>query len=155
MSDVAEPSLFVRVPTPIWLGALIVLALALDYALEPPPVLRQRAAGIALIVVGLAFSLAAALTFRRLGAEIVPAAQRHRLIVATGPFRLTRNPMYLGTVVIAIGAALVAGTWPMWLVPPVLFAIDHFAIIPFEERSMERAHGDAYRDYKSRVRRWI
>ena len=55
----------------------------------------------------------------------------------------------------ANGAALVVGTWPMWLVPLVLFVLDHFVIIPFEERSMERAHGDAYRAYRGRVRRWI
>ncbi len=48
---------------------------------------------------------------------------------------------------------------PSWIVriptPIWLFVLDHFVIIPFEERSMERAYGDAYRSYKARVRRWI
>jgi protein-S-isoprenylcysteine O-methyltransferase Ste14 len=63
--------------------------------------------------------------------------------------------MYLGAVVIAIGAALLAGTWAMWLVPVVVFALDHFVIIPFEERSMQHTFGDAYLAYRARVRRWL
>jgi len=63
--------------------------------------------------------------------------------------------MYLGIVVTALGAALTAGTWLMWLVPVTVFALDQFVIIPFEERSMERAYGDAYKQYKARVRRWL
>jgi protein-S-isoprenylcysteine O-methyltransferase Ste14 len=63
--------------------------------------------------------------------------------------------MYLGLNVVAMGAALLAGTWLMWLVPFVLFSLDNFIIIPFEERSMERAFGDEFRDYQSRVRRWL
>jgi protein-S-isoprenylcysteine O-methyltransferase Ste14 len=63
--------------------------------------------------------------------------------------------MYLSLVVIGVGAAFVAGTWLMWLVPVVLFALDHFVIIPFEEQSMERTFGDSFRAYRARVRRWI
>ena len=63
--------------------------------------------------------------------------------------------MYLGLIVIGVGAALLAGTWLMWLVPVVLFVLDNFVIIPYEERSVERALGDAYRAYKARVRRWL
>ena len=69
------------------------------------------------------------------------------------PRRFSRNPMYLGIVVIGVGVALIAGTWLMWLVPGVVF--DELVIIPFEERSMERTFGDAYREYRARVRRWI
>ena len=83
------------------------------------------------------------------------APSRASSLVRSGVYRFTRNPMYLGLVVIALGAALTAGTWLMWLVPIIVFTLDQFVIIPFEERSMERAYGDAYRGYKARVRRWI
>jgi hypothetical protein len=69
------------------------------------------------------------------------------------PTQLERWPA--GAAVIALGAALVAGTWLMWLVPAVVFALDQFVIIPYEERSMLHAFGDAYRDYQARVRRWL
>ena len=76
-------------------------------------------------------------------------------LVVSGPFRFTRNPIYLGLCVVGVGAALLAGTWLMWLVPVTIFLLDNFAIIPFEENSMERAYGDDYRAYKARVRRWL
>jgi protein-S-isoprenylcysteine O-methyltransferase Ste14 len=63
--------------------------------------------------------------------------------------------MYLSLLVIGVGAALIAGTWLMWLVPVVVFALDNFVIIPYEERSMEHTFGDAFRAYSARVRRWI
>jgi len=63
--------------------------------------------------------------------------------------------MYLGGIVLAVGAALIAGTWLMWLVPVVLFLLQNLVIIPFEERSMKRTFGDEYDAYRARVRRWI
>lgn len=155
MNDSSKPSWIVRIPTPIWLIVLIVAALVADLLLVVPVLLQQRPAGIALIVLGALVSVSGNLTFRKRGAQIIPSSEAHSALVVSGPYRLTRNPMYLGLLVIGVGAALVAGTWLMWLVPIVIFALDNFVIIPFEERSMERAYGDAYREYKARVRRWI
>jgi len=155
MSDSARPSWIVRIPTPIWLIALVIVALVVDLAIKAPALLQHRPTGIALIVLGAALGVWGRLTFSRNGAEIFPWSETHSTLVASGPFAFTRNPMYLGILVTALGAALTAGTWLMWLVPIVVFALDQFVIIPFEERSMERAYGDAYKHYKSRVRRWI
>jgi len=155
MNDVGTPSWIVRIPTPIWLIALVAIALLVDLAVKMPTVLQHKPTGIALIALGGVLSAWGRLAFRRHGAEIIPSSETHSMLVASGPFAFTRNPMYLGIVVIAIGAALTAGTWLMWLVPVAIFALDNFVIIPFEERSMERARGDAYRAYKARVRRWL
>src|SRR4051812_40737401 len=155
MTEATKPSLIVRIPTPIWLIALVVLALAVDMALKVAMLFQYKPIGIALIVLGAALSGWGRLTFSRQRAEIIPASETHSALVESGPFAFTRNPMYLGIVIVAIGAALTAGTWLMWLVPIVIFVLDNFVIIPFEERSVERARGDAYRAYKARVRRWI
>ena len=155
MNDAGKPSWIVRIPTPIWLVALVAIAILVDLSLKTPTLLQHRPTGIALILLGGVLSVSGQLTFRRHGAEIIPSSDKHSTLVASGPFRFTRNPMYLGIVVIAIGAALTAGTWLMWLVPVVIFVLDNFVIIPFEERSMELARGDAYRAYKTRVRRWL
>jgi protein-S-isoprenylcysteine O-methyltransferase Ste14 len=155
MSDATKPSWIVRIPTPIWTIALIIVALLVDLPFRYPAIVQHRATGIVLIVAGIALSAWGRLTFKSQNAEIYPGSAAHSTLVARGPFRFTRNPMYLGFVVLAIGAALVAGTWLMWLVPVVVFVLDNFVIIPFEERSMERTFGDAYRDYRARVRRWI
>jgi protein-S-isoprenylcysteine O-methyltransferase Ste14 len=150
-----QPSWVVLIPTPIWLIVLVIVALVVDLPLQSPALFQHQPTGVALIALGIALSGWGRVTFSRERAEIFPSSQTHSTLVASGPFRFTRNPMYLGIVVIGVGAALTAGTWLMWLVPFVVFALDQFVIIPFEERSMERAYGDAYRAYKSHVRRWI
>jgi len=155
MSDATKPSWIVRIPTPLWLIGLIVVALCVDVLLQAPALVQHRPTGVVLILAGLAFSAWARLTFSQHRAEIFPSSEAHSTLVASGPFLVSRNPMYLGIFVIGIGAALVAGTWLMWLVPVVLFVLDNFVIIPFEESSMERTFGDAFRAYKVRVRRWI
>jgi protein-S-isoprenylcysteine O-methyltransferase Ste14 len=152
---VTQPSWIVRIPTPLWLIGLIIVALLVDLPLQLPAIVQHQPLGAALIVIGIAFSGWARLTFRRQRAEIVPWSEAHSTLVATGPFRFSRNPMYLGLLVVSVGAALVAGTWLMWLVPVLVFVLDNFVIVPFEERSMERTFGDAYRAYRARVRRWI
>ena len=155
MTDTSKPSWIVRIPTPLWLLGLIVVALLIDWPLQLPAIVQHQPAGIALIVAGFALSAWARLTFRKNSAEIYPWSQAHSAFVTGGPFRFSRNPMYLGLIVIGIGAALVAGTWLMWLVPVLLFVLDNFVIVPFEERSMERTFGESYRAYRARVRRWI
>ena len=151
----SNPSWIVRIPTPLWLIGLVILALLIDWPLQLPAILQQQPLGIALIVAGIAFAGWARLTFKKVNAEIMPSSETHSVLVASGPFRISRNPMYLGILVVGVGAALVAGTWLMWLVPVLLFVLDNFVIIPFEERSMEQTFGDAFRAYRSRVRRWI
>ncbi len=145
----------VQIPTPLWLIGLIVLALAVNVLLRTSAVFQHRPTGGALILVGVAFSVWAVVTFRMHRAQINPTSDTHNALVASGPFLVSRNPMYLGLLVTGIGAALVAGTWLMWAVPVVLFVLDHFVIIPFEERSMERTFGATFGAYKTRVRRWV
>lgn len=151
----AKSPWIVQIPTPLWLIGMIILALGVNVLLPTPAVVQHRPTGEILILVGVAFSLWAAVTFRMHRAQIRPTSDAHSTLVASGPFSISRNPMYLGSLVTGIGAALVAGTWLMWAVPVVLFALDHFVIIPFEERSMERTFGATFGAYKNRVRRWL
>jgi len=155
VTDATPPSWIVRIPTPIWLIGLVILVLLIDWPLQLAALLQHRPAGAALIIVGIAFSGWARLTFKKMSAEVFPWSETHSALVTSGPFRFSRNPMYLGLLVIGVGAALVAGTWLMWLVPVLLVVLDNFVIIPFEEQSMERTFGDAYRAYRARVRRWL
>ena len=155
MNDTAKPSLIIRIPTPIWLFLLIIVAYVAGRLFALPAVYVNRPVGIALIILGIATSASGRMTFVRQKAEVFPWSEKHSALVSSGPYRITRNPMYLGLLIIGFGAALLAGTWLMWLVPVTLFVLDNFVIIPFEEASMERACGDAYREYKRKVRRWI
>jgi len=76
-------------------------------------------------------------------------------LVVSGPYRLTRNPMYLGLLCVYIAAALWFGlVWALILVPLVVLAVQRLAIAK-EERYLEQKFGDAYRQYRAHVRRWI
>lgn len=76
-------------------------------------------------------------------------------IVRTGPYRYSRNPDYLGQIVVYVGATLVTNTWwPMFLAPFVLVTIQH-RVVQREERHLEAKCGREYRDYTARVPRWL
>ena len=76
-------------------------------------------------------------------------------IIERGPFRFTRNPMYLQMVVACIGVAVAfANVWILLLVPVCAWVLQVLAIIP-EEQYLERKFGESYVAYKRRVRRWL
>lgn len=155
VTEPGTPSVIVSIPSPVWLIAMIAAALLIGELLQLPAVAQHRPVGVLVLLAGFLWSAWAFLTFRQHRAEIRPSATEHPVLVTSGPYRWSRNPMYLGGIVLAVGAALIAGTWLMWLVPVVLFLLQNLVIIPFEERSMKRTFGDEYDAYRARVRRWI
>ena len=76
-------------------------------------------------------------------------------LVTSGPFRVTRNPMYLGILLMLSGIACLFGTVGPWLAVPALGAVFDVVFIRREEKWMEAIFDDAYRRYKAKVRRWI
>ena len=76
-------------------------------------------------------------------------------LVTSGPFRLSRNPIYLGMASILLGVAEVLGTLVALAFPVIFIALIEFCIIPGEERKLEKIFGEPYREYKKSVRRWI
>ena len=79
--------------------------------------------------------------FRREGTELNPASTTNRKLVTRGPFRFTRNPMYLGLVIATLGIAFWVGAWPMFLAPIAVFVTTNWVHIPFEEAKMRRQFG--------------
>ena len=75
--------------------------------------------------------------------------------VTEGPYRFTRNPMYLGMTLILFGIAFMAGTVPALLIPFLFFLTVDSAYVPFEEKKMGARFGEAYLHYRKRVRRWF
>lgn len=92
--------------------------------------------------------------FRRSGTAIRPT-DRASSLVTSGPFRFSRNPMYLGIVIMLSGAAWWIGSWPMLLAPIGFFLFISLVFIPYEERMLRDVFGEAYTSYARRVRRWI
>jgi protein-S-isoprenylcysteine O-methyltransferase Ste14 len=78
-----------------------------------------------------------------------------RALVATGPYRLTRNPMYLGLALASAGVVLAAGGAWGYLGVMLAAAVVHVGVIRREEAHLEARFGEAYRQYVARVRRWV
>jgi protein-S-isoprenylcysteine O-methyltransferase Ste14 len=111
--------------------------------------------GATLVVLGVILSVTAAMLFRREGTEISPTSPMNKKLVTSGPFRLTRNPMYLALVIASTGIAIWIGSWPMLFAPIATFATANWVHIPFEESKMRRQFGETFDDYSRKVRRWL
>ena len=142
-------------PPLIYLGALgagFALEAALPSASLPAAV--RRPLGGALVLAGSALAGSFVRAFRRAGTPIPPYHPATAL-VTTGPYRLTRNPGYVGMTLTYAGIAVLASAvWPLVTLPPALLAIDQ-GVIAREERHLESRFGDEYRRYTARVRRWL
>jgi protein-S-isoprenylcysteine O-methyltransferase Ste14 len=140
---------------------LIYLAgLALGFGLEAllpgaslPGLVRWVLGGV-LLAAGLALLASFNTSFTRKGTAVEPWKPT-TAIVTDGPYRFTRNPAYLGMVVVYVGIALLAeALWVLVPLPFVLSVIDR-GVIAREERYLQRKFGREYLDYKATVRRWI
>jgi protein-S-isoprenylcysteine O-methyltransferase Ste14 len=109
-----------------------------------------------LFVLGIAIAASGAFTFQRQGANISPhKIDRGDVLVTSGVFRWTRNPMYLGLVLLLCGYAFYLAR-PLCVLGPIVFVpfITRFQIIP-EERAMLAKFGERFVDYCARTRRWV
>ena len=110
--------------------------------------------GSTCISIALSVGLSGFRQMRLANTNINPTQPVHA-IVTEGPFRFTRNPLYLGMTLLYIGIMfLVNSLWPM-LILPVVLGLMNFGVIAREERYLERKFGAQYLTYKQRVRRWI
>jgi protein-S-isoprenylcysteine O-methyltransferase Ste14 len=146
-----------RIPPPVWMLLLFLDAYCVQntYAWADRVHFRSLLLAVVIALAGLALAVWGERTFHAAGTEVLPASATNRMVVTTGPFRFTRNPMYAGVVLIALGIAVYVGTLPFYAVPALLFLLCNYAFIPFEEAKMQTQHGTLYTEYLSRVRRWI
>jgi protein-S-isoprenylcysteine O-methyltransferase Ste14 len=148
-----------RIPVP-WVFILayligFVVQLYLPIQIRSPEIVRTALiAGLILVVIGVAVAFSALGIFRKRSTTTIPF-ETPTSLVTSGPYRFTRNPMYVGLTLVYLG---VAGTraeiWPV-IVLPVMLAYVNFIVIPVEERHLQNAFGDAYAHYGARVRRWL
>ncbi|MFQ5563187.1 MAG: methyltransferase family protein [Parvularculaceae bacterium] len=140
--EAKKTSLLVVIPPPIWAFLFVLAAWGATAALDLGQPWRLSAVGVALLITGFAIAASGRLTFARKGAEIHPASTVNSVLVTTGPFRFSRNPMYLGILTLLIGVAFLVGAIPFFAAAVVFFLWVNFISIPFEEEKMERQFGD-------------
>jgi protein-S-isoprenylcysteine O-methyltransferase Ste14 len=144
---------------PLLYLACLVLGFALERLLPlpltyPAVTLICSTAGGALILIGVAIMAAGVRNFSR-AATPVPSNQPVRALVTTGIHGWSRNPIYVGMFLVYAGIGIAAGSpWLIILALPLLIIL-RYGVVAREETYLERRFGDAYRDYKARVRRWL
>lgn len=156
MADKADTAQ-VRIRPPIALALAIATALGLD-SIWPLPFLpagfpRAWAGGV-VIAAAVALFIWAIVTMIRAGTN-VPTSMPTIRIVDSGPYGLTRNPIYLAMIWLIFGLALGLDT-ALLIIAMIVFAVlIRYQVIVHEEAYLESKFGDEYRAYRSRVRRWL
>ena len=157
MTESDRPDILVFPPLAmlVALVAAVVLEWLWPLHLLPPPFpFRTTAPGIVLILAALALGISGLLTFRRSGTNVDPRRPALR-VIETGPYRFTRNPMYLGMVGIQFGLALTFSLdWALFGAV-LLGLVLHFGVVLREEAYMTAKFGAAYTEFRARTRRWL
>jgi protein-S-isoprenylcysteine O-methyltransferase Ste14 len=142
-------------PPFLFIGALLLgVALQLLWPVHPWAALPARIVGGILVVIGASFAIPAFRRMRRVGTNVHPAKPT-TVIVSDGPYRFTRNPIYVANTALYIGLTLLFHAfWPLVSLVPALLIL-HWGVVRREERYLEAKFGEPYLAYKARVRRWL
>ena len=154
MSAADHPGVMVR--PPLLYAAALGIALALRWW-RPLPIGTPTAtlwSGIVFLGLGLGFIVWGRTTLLAAGTAIDPK-RRTTVLVTRGPFRLSRNPLYVALTGVFLGLTLMVDTW--WGVGALapLLVVMHYGVVLREESYLEAKFGDAYRNYRINVRRYL
>lgn len=155
MSDLSVEKKRKIIP-PVYLLSTLILMWLLQHFLpvyrflEPP----LAYAGIVMIFFGVIMAAISAGVFLKVDTGLEPFDEA-KVLVTSGFYRFTRNPMYMGMFMMLLGAAFMFGAVSALIPVPVFFLIIRNNFVLGEERFCEAAFGQQYLDYKSKVRRWI
>ena len=158
MTDPTPAHAGVHFPPPL----IYAITLAVGWLLgrwHPWPITGGPSVGrLAVAAVGAVLSLwlaiGAMVAFRRARTTIIPNRPATAMVDA-GPYRFTRNPMYLSLVALYLGGALLLDSWwPVLLLPVLVLVVDRM-VIAREERYLATAFPAEYAEYRARVRRWL
>jgi protein-S-isoprenylcysteine O-methyltransferase Ste14 len=153
-----EDAARVRFPPPlVFLGAIL-LGVIVQLTAMPLSLLFTRgfrvAAGVLILACGVSLVVSARILFKRTGQNPIPWKPTPELILQ-GPYRFTRNPMYVGVTLFVVGLGLtVNNIWISLFAAPALIVVHFIAVLP-EERYLAEKFGDSYRSFLARVRRYL
>ena len=147
----------VRLPPPLVFALAVIVGVLLDrrvVTLPAGPDELLRPLAWAALICGFLLIGSALVLFHRTGQNPEPWKSTPEVIF-TGPYRISRNPMYVGMALLQLAAGLwMANGWVLLLVPLSLYGVYRIAVRP-EEIYLERKFGETYREYKASVRRWL
>ena len=141
---------------PLLYGVALAAGLLMQW-LAPRPILASNVrywAGGVLLASGVLLAIWGRRVMEQAGTNVNPTLPT-TAVVATGPFRFSRNPLYVALTLIYVGLALLANAlWVLVLIVPVLLVM-HYGVVRREESYLDTKFGEAYRSYRSRVRRYL
>jgi protein-S-isoprenylcysteine O-methyltransferase Ste14 len=146
----------VRVPPPVFYLTAILIGLAIDRFIRVQILPDSLAGGVGGTLVGFSFVLAGlGLREFRKGRTTFRVDRSSSALITTGPFRYSRNPMYLSLSILQAGIGFWLNTvWVIALLVPTILAMT-YVVIRREEKYLTEKFGAAYRDYRAKVRRWV
>ena len=146
----------VKIHPPVLVSMLVLAAFFLNKLFPLPFAFPQVLVwlGYALVLIGLGLTISAASGLMRARTTLDPHGSVSSL-VTSGPYRFSRNPIYLGFLCLLIGFPFIFKTYWGLILSPLLIMLMNVLIIRHEEAYLEKKFGDVYRSYKSRVRRWL
>ena len=150
--DHADVKIHPPILTLIFIAIAYVAKWVVPIPFAVPGVLRLI--GFALVVIGFLCGVAAFLAFRKARTTLDPHG-KVSAIVTGGIYRFTRNPIYLGFLLMLIGLPLNSGSYWGVLLAPIFLLSMNSLVIEKEEAYLEKKFKDVYTSYKSRVRRWL
>lgn len=158
MSDKKEdaPGIHKNVHPPIVATGFIIVGLVMGYLVPAlagmPPIVKNI--GLGLTFIGLLCGVGAFLEFRKARTTLDPHGSV-KALVKSGIYRFTRNPIYLGFLLMVIGFPLAYGSLWGLVVSPIFMATLSRLVIEKEEAYLEKKFKEEYTDYSSKVRRWL
>ena len=136
--------------------ALVAIAAVAAWLLPAQPKLFNAPLIVAMVLAAAGFlvMMAGWWQFRDREVLICPT-EPTRVLITDGVYRFTRNPMYLGMLLMLVGLATWAGDLSFYIAAALFFLVMDRVFCPYEEEKLHRSFGSAYLDYRLRVRRWL
>jgi len=153
MAGADNAGVIVRPPV-LYVAALV--AMLLLRWLWPLPILGGAAfwPGLALVVFGVGILIWGRRALVAGGTNVDPLLPS-TAVVTSGPYRFSRNPLYVGLAIVYLGLTLTFDAWWGIVLLALVLIVMHLGVIQREERYLERKFGDGYRQYRSAVRRYL
>jgi protein-S-isoprenylcysteine O-methyltransferase Ste14 len=141
-------------PTYLLISILAMVALHFLFLAATLIPLPWNLLGLIPLALGLAVNFSADKAFQRAKTSVKPF-EESTVLITDGIFRLSRNPMYLGFAFVLAGVAFILGSLTPWLIIPLFVSMMDLVFIRVEERMLAAKFGQAWLEYKARVRRWL
>ena len=145
-----------KIPPPILAALMIGFVYFSTLLFEPITFNYQGALSILLVIIGLAYALPSFRLFSHHKTTISPFTPSEIAVLLTeGMYRYSRNPMYLGLLLLIISSTIWFGSWLGMLIILIFIFLVNFLQIISEEDALLNIFGEEYNEYKKKVRRWI